>query len=191
MARSVLKYIMKLAKKTRTASWFYEKRQILTHWQLISTARAKALKLAIMKTARSSFRFLDQSDQKNGTAQWFYDTGDLMEEVPWVNDEKNGTEKVYYQSGPLKYETPYTNGKINGTKKGYYRKYSAQIRNSRMSMTWNRGQNMSTMKPARRNTRTAFIDGLRNGMEKAYHTDGSLSSETPWNNGVRHGLEKV
>jgi antitoxin component YwqK of YwqJK toxin-antitoxin module len=47
-----------------------------------------------------------------GIYKSYYESGELSEEVNYINDKKDGIYKSYYESGQLEYEINYIDDKI-------------------------------------------------------------------------------
>src|ERR1700679_2981041 len=55
-----------------------------------------------------------------GVRCYYRKTGELLNEIPYVNGKENGVSKGFYKSGKLFLEIPYKDGKMSGLGKVYY-----------------------------------------------------------------------
>jgi antitoxin component YwqK of YwqJK toxin-antitoxin module len=78
--------------------------------------------------------------KKNGKTLIYFTSGQIAEEINWVNDVKNGPWEQLYESGRLKTRSQHVNGKLEGEYRFYFEngepEIEGQYKNDKEEGTW-------------------------------------------------------
>jgi len=112
-----------------------------------------------------------ENGKKNGLAKVYFKSGDIIEEVSYIDDLIDGDRIIFYWDE--KYKLKYTMGKLNGTCRVYYKTgRTAQVLNFVDGKL--QGLNKWNYKSAKHRFRTNFVDGVKHGLDEIYHSNGKL-----------------
>lgn len=116
----------------------------------------------------------------------FYPSGKIHIEGPIHNDKKNGLERIYRESGELAEEIPYVDDKIHGIRVIHHGKkpYSKGCLLDDNLLDHPIGPSGST-------TKISYANGIREGLETTHSEDGTLLYQCEWMNGKRRGKTKA
>lgn len=122
----------------------------------------------------------------------YYGNGQLKSETVYKNNVLNGIYKIYYENGQKKYEMPYIKGKVEGVVRSYYKNGQLEseilFKNNMIN-----GLLIYYYENGHKKSETSYKNNLMDGLCIIYYDEDSnkVLSETQYLNGKKEGLEKA
>lgn len=105
-----------------------------------------------------------KDDKPVGLMKRYFEDGTLKAEMYFYPDGVRSHAKIYYQAGPLAAEGKYINSQKDSTW-NYYSYYTKTLSN-----------------------RETYVNGKKNGRSVSYYSNGKISEELDWKNGIHDGI---
>ena len=128
----------------------------------------------------------------NGLGKVWYENGQLEHEENYIDGEKHGISKAWYENGQLEHERNYIDGNIHGHWRSWHK--NGQLEHEKNYIDGEKhGIWRSWHENGRLEYEKKYVDGEHHFLKDVYnvwHDDGSISLQSHWENGVKHGTHK-
>ena len=133
---------------------------------------------------RSDRHVTDELGRRQGMWRYYYySSGDISEEINYVNNLKEGKNTKYFQGNKIQTETNYLGGKKDGDHKRYFLSGQVAVEGqyvyAQRDGIWTEYYEDGQIK-----TQREYNKGVKDGNWKSYNRKGELLSDITYKNGV-------
>jgi len=132
-----------------------------------------------------------------GVQKIYFKNGNIKSEISWKKGKKHGVTTKYFKDGNIKEERYYNNGFLEGVRRTFYKNGNPEgewnYANGRLNgdVRYYSKDRKIILEERFKNGKVLDKNGnLFSGAYKQYYDDGTIKSETMYNNGEVSGLQK-